>query len=302
MSDPQPPVWNPENRPVHPHGATPPTDLPQYAVRPPQHGTPPPQYGVQPPPYGVQPPHLPPHLPPAKSKTPWLVAGAIAVVVALVGGIVVFMTRGSDDATAGSPMPTAGYTDRVTSSETPSPTPTVPSYTPEPTPTPQPPVERRRTLRDIDKGLLVYDDVYVDPAPGWKKVHSSKYSVSLLAQGRGAAYVVVSPVAFRADRIATDAANVVVKIDHLVAVKKEPVEVVTSANSNIDSQAQIAFTGRIHTPAGASISMVARCVGMTGVESIHNVSIMVCVEGRKDDPEAAFRDMPRMLASVARSI
>jgi hypothetical protein len=41
---------------------------------------------------------------------------------------------------------------------------------------------------------------------------------------------------------------------------------------------------------------------MTGVESIHNVSIMVCVEGRKDDPDAAFRDMPRMLASVTRSI
>jgi hypothetical protein len=41
---------------------------------------------------------------------------------------------------------------------------------------------------------------------------------------------------------------------------------------------------------------------MTGVESIHNVTVTLCVEARKDDPSATFRDATRMLASVARSI
>jgi hypothetical protein len=38
------------------------------------------------------------------------------------------------------------------------------------------------------------------------------------------------------------------------------------------------------------------------VESIHNVTVTLCVEGRKDDPAAAFRDANQMLASVARFI
>ncbi|MFC5260798.1 hypothetical protein ACFPJ1_01655 [Kribbella qitaiheensis] len=57
-----------------------------------------------------------------------------------------------------------------------------PSYTPEPTPTPtpSPTPERRRTLRDIDQGIQVYDDVYVNPASGWREDRrTTKYSVDV---------------------------------------------------------------------------------------------------------------------------
>jgi hypothetical protein len=41
---------------------------------------------------------------------------------------------------------------------------------------------------------------------------------------------------------------------------------------------------------------------MTGVESIHNVTVTLCVAARKDIRAEVFRDATRMLASVARSI
>lgn len=320
MSDKEPPPWNPEN-PQAPYGAPP--QQPQYSTPPPpQYTTPPPrQYGAPPPPYGAppqqpygqpeQPYHGQPQQPyhhqqPPKNKKSWLIAGGIALVLALVGGVTVFLaSHGGDETAAGDSMPTATYSDGVTSTDGPSaiPSPTdPPTYTPEPTPTPVPPPERRRTLKDIDQGIKVYDDVYIKPAPGWRKVHQTKYGVSLLAAGRGAAYAWVSPVAYRAEQAAPQAANTVIAVDHLIAAKKSPVETVSSANSNIETQAQISLTGRIHTTAGASVSMVARCTVMTGVESIHNVTVVLCVEGRQDDPNAAFRDMPRMLASLARSI
>jgi hypothetical protein len=299
VSDPQPPAWNPENHQTSQYGGPP--QPPQYSgpPQPPQYSGPPPQYGAPPPqhPYYGQ-THQPGHYQqPPKSKRPWLLIGAIVVVLALIGGTGVFLaTRGDDEAAVGGPMLTSDSPSPTASPSEP------PTYTPEPTPTPTTLPERRRTLKDVDKGLMVYDDVYVQPAKGWRKAHASKYSVSLLALGRGAAYVIVSPVAYPAVSAAADAARTVVSIDHLVAVKKDPVEVVTPANSNIDNQAQISFSGRIHTKTGASISMVARCTVMTGVESIHNVTVVFCVEGRQDDPNAAFRDLPRMLASIARSI
>lgn len=41
---------------------------------------------------------------------------------------------------------------------------------------------------------------------------------------------------------------------------------------------------------------------MTGVESIHNVTVTVCFESLKDAWDVVLRDVNRMLASVARSI
>lgn len=297
MSDPQPPAWNPDNNPTRAYGAPP--------QQPPYGGPPPYGYPPQQPGYPPQPPGYPPQ--PPKRKVPWLLVVGGALVLALIAGAgVVLATRGSGDgASAGGSMPTATYSDRVTSE---SPSPTAPSYTPYPSPSPEPtqtfptPPERRRTLKDIDEGLKVYDDVYVKPAKGWRKEHQEKYSVSLLAPGRGAAYVIVSPIAYRADKAALQAADTVISIDHWVGAQKEPVATVTPANSNIGTQAEISLSGRIHTKAGGSVSMVARCTVMTGVESIHNVTVVFCVEGRKDDPDAAYRDMPSMLASVARSI
>jgi hypothetical protein len=84
-------------------------------------------------------------------------------------------------------------------------------------------------------------------------------------------------------------------------VQKGPVKTLRPANSNIDSQAQMSFTGRLRQN-GVSVSLIARCTTMTGVESIHNVTVSVCVESTKDTAETAFRDAARMLASVARSI
>jgi hypothetical protein len=84
-------------------------------------------------------------------------------------------------------------------------------------------------------------------------------------------------------------------------VQKGPVKTLRPANSNIASQAQMTFSGR-YKQNGGTVSLTGRCTTMTGVESIHNVTVTLCVEARKDDPSATFRDATRMLASVARSI
>jgi hypothetical protein len=93
-----------------------------------------------------------------------LLAGAIALVVALVGGATVFVvSRAGGDASAGPPVPSGSYTDGLSQPSpepsddpTPSDEPTeAPSSEPVPSPTP---TEKVRTLKDIDKGLQVYDD------------------------------------------------------------------------------------------------------------------------------------------------
>ncbi|WP_432886550.1 hypothetical protein ACQPYH_03755 [Kribbella sp. CA-245084] len=314
MSDPQPPAWTPEN---HPHGAPPPPPgLPQYTARPPQYGGQPPQYGAQPPQYGGPPPQYgaqppqygaPPQQPysqPPKRRTPWVLAGAIAVVIALVGGTVVFLTsRGNDDdAAVGGPMPTVSYSDGVTSSETPSPTSSVPSYTPEPTPTPSATPERRRTLKDVDEGILVYDDVYVKPLSGWTRKQKYKTGVLLADPSKGGVlFVVVDPVGYSAAEAASSVAKGLITGSRMTGVQKEPAKTLRPANSNIGAQAELSFSGRIRTN-GVSVSLVGRCTAMTGVESIHTVTVIVCVEARKDTRSAVYRDGTRMLASVARSI
>jgi hypothetical protein len=324
VSDSQPPAWNPEN-PQPPYGSPPP--------QPPQHRSPPPQYGApipqpqQQPQYGGPPqrqyggpplepyygqPHQPPqhghHQQPAKRKVPWLLAGGIALVLALIGGAgVLLATRGGDEAAAGDPMPTATYSDGLTSgspSPTQIPSPTAPpSYTPAPTPTPVPPPERRRTLRDIDEGIKVYDDVYVKPATGWRKDRSTQNSVTLGSRNRpGAVLVVVSPVGLPARVAVGSVAQALITADHLKGVRKALVKTVSPANSNIGSQAQLSYSGRYTAPNGAVFSLVAKCTTMTGVESIHNVTATLCVAARKDAQAAVFRDGDRMLASIARSI
>lgn len=60
----------------------------------------------------------------------------------------------------------------------------------------------------------------------------------------------------------------------------------------------IPLTERGHQYGG----IVGRCTTMTGVESIHNVTVTVCVEALKDAWDVVLRDANRMLASVARSI
>ena len=331
MSDSQPPAWNPEN-PQPPYVAPPPQP-PQYGSPPPQYGAPTPQspqYGAPPPQpqyggpppqpqYGTPPqqpyygqPHQPPqhghHQQPAKRKVPWLLAGGIALALALIGGAgILLATRGGDEAAAGDPMPTATYSDGLTTgspSPTQIPSPTAPpSYTPEPTPTPVPSPERRRTLRDIDEGIKVYDDVYVKPATGWRKDRSTQYSVALGARNRpGAVMVVVSPVGYPARVAVGSVAQALITADHLKGVRKGPAKAVSPANSNIGSQAQLSYSGRYTAANGAVFSLVAKCTTMTGVESIHNVTVTLCVAARKDAQEAVFRDGDRMLASVARSI
>jgi hypothetical protein len=234
-------------------------------------------------------------------------AGAIALVVALIGGAgVLVASRGSGD-DAAAPAPTGSYTDGLSSAEpTPTPSdeptaatePTEPPSEPLPSPTPS---EKRRTVKDVDKGLEVYDDVYVDPAKGWRKLHTTKYSMTLAAQGRGVAYVIVSPVGYPAAAAAPAMVGMVKTADKLIGVQSGKVKTLKPVNSNVGSQAQVSFTGRFKQ-SGATFSVAGRCTTMTGVESIHNVTVAVCVEARKDDTAAAYRDASRMLASVARSI
>ncbi|WP_327639573.1 hypothetical protein OHB24_14775 [Kribbella sp. NBC_00482] len=318
MSDQQPPAWNPDHRPTGPYGAPPEhtAPLPQYG-QPPQYGGQPPQYGGQPPQYGNQPPqyggpqgpYSGGHQPPGKrSKGPWLLAGAVAVVVALIGGAVVLLTRGGDDtADGGVPVATATFTDEVsTPSASPSTEPptTAPSATPTPSYTPKPtPAERRRTLKDVDKGIAVYDDVYVTPAAGWRKSRSTTYSVTLGATTKaGAAVVVVSPAGISPRTAVVATAQALIKADKLKAAKQGPVRTVSPANSNIGAQAEMTYSGRYTAPNGAVFSLVSRCTTMTGVESIHNVTVTLCVAARKDAQKSVFKDGDRMLASVARSI
>jgi hypothetical protein len=270
-----------------------------------------PQQTYQQPPafYGQQPPYMPPAgyqggQPPARSKKPWLLAGAIALVVALVGGAgAVLLTRSGGDDEAGTPVPTGSYTDGLASTE-PSPEPT-PSTSPsaEPTPTPSPtPTERRRTLKDVDKGIQVYDDVFVNPASGWSKYRQMKTALVLRSASRDAlVFVGVDPVGYPAAKAASTGAEVLIDGDHLTGVRKAPVKTLRPANSNIDNQAELSYSA-VYRKNGVSASLVGRCTAMTGVESIHNVTVVVCVEARKDSREAAFRDTNRMLASVARSI
>ncbi len=258
-----------------------------------------PQYGPPPPGFHGAPPQR-------RSKLPWLVAAAVAVVVAMVGGAAVFVVnRSGGEDSAEPPVATATFTDGLSSPE-PSADPTDPPTTvpsPEPTPSPSPtPTERRRTLKDVDQGLHVYDDVYVKPASGWRKFHSSKYTMTLVPPSRtGIVLVFVNPVGFPAAKTVPIIVRDMVALDKLTGVQKGAVKTLSPANSNIASQAQMSFTARLRQN-GVSASLSARCTTMTGVESIHNVTVSVCVEARKDTAEAAFRDATRMLASVARSI
>jgi hypothetical protein len=237
---------------------------------------------------------------------PWLLAGAIALVVALIGGTAAFVVNrsgGSDD--AGPPAPTNSSTEASTE---PTPTSTEPSEQPTPTetpaetPTPSPtPTEKRRTLKDVDQGIKVYDDVYVNPAKGWRKLGASKYTVTLVADRGGVAYVAVYPVGYPAATAVKGAVRQVTVLDRLTGVQTGPVKTLRPANSNISSQAQMSFSGRLKHE-GVTYSLVGRCTSMSGVESIHNVTVTLCVEARKDNSGAAFRDATKMLASVARSI
>jgi hypothetical protein len=245
--------------------------------------------------------------PRTRSKAPWLVAGAIAVVVALVSAAAVVISRTGGESTADAPVPTGSYTDGLATPES-SPSPTdVPSSTPTepvPTPTPSPtPTERRRTLKDVDEGIKVYDDVYVKPASGWRKYRQTKYAVVLSSppSQAGAVLVGVDPVGYAAATAASKAAQVMIDADHLTGVRKQSVKALRPANSNIGSQTELSYSGRFREN-GVTVALVGRCIAMTGVESIHNVTVVVCVEARKDAPAAAFRDANRMLASVARSI
>jgi hypothetical protein len=296
-ADHRPPQPNPYDAPTQQGGPTGPYGSPSYPYGPP------PGYGV-PPGYDVPQGFLPPP-PPKRTNKPWLIAGAIALVVALAGGAgVVVLSRGggAEDKATGAPTPTGSFTDGLTSTE-PSPEPSeepsgVPSSVPVPPPTP---TEKRRTLKDVDRGIAVYDDVYVSPAKGWRKIRAAKYSATLGADGRGAVVVIVTPIGYPAAAAVPGMVGIMIDADHLAGVQKGTVKTLRPANSNIGSQAQMSFSGRFRQN-GATISLAGRCTTMTGVESIHNVTVTLCVEARKDDPTAAFRDAQRMLASVARSI
>jgi hypothetical protein len=226
-------------------------------------------------------------------------------VVALVGGTaVVLLTRTGSSTTA---EPTATYSDGLSTPSPSDPPTTIPSTPPtSPTPTPKPtptPAERTRTLKDIDEGIKVYDDVYVKPASGWTKDRSTQYSVTLGSRSKaGAVFVMVNPVGYPARVAVAAVAQDLIKADRLTGVRKSSVKTLSPANSNIDSQAQLTYSGRYTASNGGVLSLVAKCTTMTGVESIHNVTVTLCVAARKDAQTAVFRDGARMLASVARSI
>jgi hypothetical protein len=164
-------------------------------------------------------------------------------------------TRDSSDDTADAAVPSATYTDGITQ---PSPQPSTEPTTaapptaqaPSPTdPTTPPPVgERRRTLKDIDAGIHVYDDIYVAPAPGWRKTDSTKQSVMLETSAMpGAVLVAVAPAGWPAKLGVAQAVDQMIAADRMKGVKKEAVRTMPPANSNVGAQAEQAYSGRITT-------------------------------------------------------
>ena len=229
--------------------------------------------------------------------------GIAAGLVALVGGGAVLATTVEDtDKEAVTVATTSASSGTDSSSSEPLPT-TTDTFTDglttgRPTPTP---TERRRTLRDVDQGLLIYDDVYVKPAKGWTKDYKSRYGILLGANGKGIFTVVVETVGYEAKTVVPDFAKAIATGNKIYGLKMSTVRKVTPANSNISSQAQVSFTGRIRY-SGARYSVSARCTSMTGVESIHNVTVSSCAMARKDIASVSFRDAAKMTASMARSI
>ncbi|MFC5260797.1 hypothetical protein ACFPJ1_01650 [Kribbella qitaiheensis] len=113
--------------------------------------------------------------------------------------------------------------------------------------------------------------------------------------------VLVNPIGYPATTAVRLVTRRLVEADGLTAVRMNPVKSLSPANSNIAGQARMDFSGRF-AKNGAVISIVGRCTTMTGVDSIHNVTVTVCVEALKDAWDVVLRDANRMLASVARSI
>jgi hypothetical protein len=227
--------------------------------------------------------------------------GIAAGLVALVGGGAVLMTTVEDTAKeTGDTVATTSASDSSSSEPLPTTTDTFTDglTTGSPTPTP---TERRRTLRDVDQGLLIYDDVYVKPAKGWSKDYKSRYGIVLGANGKGIFTVVVETVGYEARTVVPEFAKAVIKGDKVYGLKMGTVRKLKPANSNISSQAQVSFTGRIRY-SGATYSVSGRCTSMTGVESIHNVTVSSCALASKDIASTSFRDAARMTSSIARSI
>jgi len=222
-------------------------------------------------------------------------------VVALVAGVgALVLTRGGgEDDLAGDPAASGSYTDGLSSPE-PSGTPSTALSKPTPKPTPTP-TERRRTVKDVDRGIEVYDDVYVNPAKGWRKVQDRTYAITLGADRKGAVLVNVDPFGYSPKAGLPKLVDKLVAADRMTGVKKGPVRMLRPANSNIASQGLMTYSGRVRQN-GVTVSLVARCTMMTGVESIHNVTVTFCVVAARDNPDAAYRDGTTMLASVARSI
>lgn len=332
MSHPQPP-WDQQQNPYgappqNPYGTPPPRPYaapPQHTVPPqptaplPQYGRPPSQYpGRQQPgqrpygQYGSQPLHLSHgpqypgnHQPPNKSsKGSGLLIGAVVTVLVLVAGTVAFAAaRPGEKVNNGAPPPQPSTSQSAPAQ--PSTTPN-PAATESPTTDPSPPQaagERRRTLKDIDVGILVYDDIYVAPAPGWRQTFRTEHSVTVArANSPGLADIAVSPAGWPARLGVAQAVKEMIDADHLEGAEKSAVHTVPPANSNILAQAEQSYSGRITTKDGVVFSFAGRCTTMTGVESVHNVTVTLCAVVRADLQKAVFKDADRMLATLARSI
>jgi hypothetical protein len=157
-------------------------------------------------------------------------------------------------------------------------------------------------LADVDVGLLVYDDVYVKPADGWKRTTKGRRGVVLTAPGKGAFTVNVATVGVEAATALPIVVDQLIKDDELTAVRRSDVRTVRSGNPNLASQALIDYSGRAQLDSGVTVTISARCTTMTGVESIHEVTVTSCLTAVRADWEAALADSAGMFASVARSI
>lgn len=228
-------------------------------------------------------PYGPP--PPRSIPKTWLIGAGATLAAALLGTVGAVAAFGGDGSEPESRL-------AVTPSESASPVPSDPT-SPSPSASQNDPV---------DSGLLVFDDVYVKPADGWKRTKKERRVLALSAPDKGAFTVNVATVGVEATTALPLVVDQLIRDDGLTAVRKGEVLSVRPAFSNIASQALMDYSGRVQLDSGVSVTISARCTTMTGVESIHEVTVTSCLTAVRADWQEALEDSAGMFASVARSI
>lgn len=240
-------------------------------------------------------------------KRALLIAGIASLAVILVGGGAVAIVKAGDDTPNSGPAPSGSSA--VTSGQSTPPDvtastvdPTETSPTEPPSLSPEPTTSATvRKEPDVDRGTLIADDVFVQPAAGWTLAAKSAIGVTLGTQGRGFYRVIVLPLSLPAKTAVAGQATAFVTSSKVAGLEKSSPRELTPPNSNIASYARVNFAGRVAT-GGSVVPVIGHCISMTGVPSIHRTTVTVCLLAPRQTLASSDRDADAMTASIARSI